>query len=107
DLSVGLLLVVGVLWRYRRNPSETVEACSAFKQLAADLDIAAANLQPDVVRVLDHVDEPRRIRIRAGVRGNDEPGILAVGESIDLRGALPSRSRSLRPQGDDRNPHLH
>src|SRR5216683_4036370 len=61
DLAIRLACVLAVLGRNGGDASQRLFALTPVQRIASDLHLPAAHLEPDLVRVLDHVVEPRRM----------------------------------------------
>src|SRR5712692_2525719 len=61
DLAIRLGWVLAVLGRDAGDASQGFFALTPVQRIASDLHPPATHLEPDVVRVLDHVVEPRRM----------------------------------------------
>src|ERR1700694_1396461 len=60
DLTIRLGGVLAVLGRHACDPAQRLFPLGAGERLTADLHLPAADLEPEVIRVLDHVVEPGR-----------------------------------------------
>src|SRR4030088_2084352 len=78
DHPISLLRVLAILWRDRRDAAIRLFALSAAQRLRVHLHLPLAHLEPDVIGVRDHVAQPRWVGLRPSLRGNDDPGILAL-----------------------------
>src|SRR5258708_2837618 len=105
DLAIRLLLVARVARRNRRHASERLFTLAAREAIAADLHFARAHLEPDVIRVLDHVVEPGRVIGCSTLGSDDEPAILSIGKATEGRGSLLARPGPFRGEQDDWESH--
>src|SRR5690348_3403543 len=106
DVPVGDLAVAAVLRRGGDHAGVRLLVIVAGKLLRADVELAAADLEPNLVGVLAEVDEPARMLGRAALGSHYQPGVSILDAAEQARALLAGLGAGRRQQHERDAVHL-